>query len=223
MPYKMKAEDRWIHPGPQPNGLQADSDGLWAIDQGNDHLYKLSYEDGSIIEDLETETMKSSGVTKGGGFLWVASTYNCLIYKLNEDGTTAETYDTPGKGVVDFAQAENPPTTGAHGMEWIDEENMWVAVPPAKTVFLMDPKTMSVKRSIPTPGIRPHGLFMDEEDIWLADTQECKIHKLDTDTGEILDVIDIEEPEIHGMTLHDRQIWFCCAETRKVCTVTLPG
>ena len=46
MPYKMKAEERWIHPGPQPNGLQADSDGLWVIDQGNEHLYNLSYEDG---------------------------------------------------------------------------------------------------------------------------------------------------------------------------------
>ena len=47
---KMKAQERWIHPGPQPNGLQADKDFLWAIDQTDNHLYKLSYEDGSIIE-----------------------------------------------------------------------------------------------------------------------------------------------------------------------------
>ena len=54
----MQAEVRWIHPGPQPNGLQSDSDGLWAIDQGNDHLYKLAYSDGCILEDLDTKTSK---------------------------------------------------------------------------------------------------------------------------------------------------------------------
>ena len=79
----MQAEMKWVHPGPQPNGLQCDSDGLWAIDQGNDHLYKLSYEDGSIIEDLNTETSKSSGITKGGGYLWVASTYTAELFKLH--------------------------------------------------------------------------------------------------------------------------------------------
>ena len=41
----MKATINWTHPGPQPNGLQADKDGLWVIDQGNNHLYKLDYND----------------------------------------------------------------------------------------------------------------------------------------------------------------------------------
>ena len=59
---KMKAEERWIHPGPQPNGLQAEKDCLWAIDQTDNHLYKLSYEDGSILEKMNTETVNPSGV-----------------------------------------------------------------------------------------------------------------------------------------------------------------
>ena len=41
-------------------------------------------------------------------------------------------------------------------------------------------------------------------------------------TGEVLDEIDIPDPEVHGMTVHDGELWFCCAETRRVCTVTLP-
>ncbi len=220
----MQAEMKWVHPGPQPNGLQCDSDGLWAIDQGNDHLYKLSYEDGSVIEDLNTETSKSSGITKGGGYLWVASTYTAELFKLNLDGSTADIFDTPGKGVVtEYGSAANPQVTGAHGMEWVDENNMWVAVPPAQQVFLMNPHNMTVKRSIPTPGVRPHGLFMDNGNMWLADTQKCQIHKINPDNGEVLDEIHISEPEIHGMTLHEGNIWFCCAETRKVCTVPLPN
>ena len=218
----MKATERWIHPGPQPNGLQADNDGLWAIDQSDNNLYKLSYSDGSVIEKLATDTMHSSGVTKGGGHLWVASTYTCELFKLNYDGTTAAQYDTPGKGIVEFSDSPDSPVTGAHGMEWVDNENLWVAVPPAQAIFLLDPTDMSVKRSIPSPGIRPHGLFIFENEMWLADTQDCKIHKLDPDSGTVLDEIEIPEPEIHGMTLHEREIWFCCAETRKVCTVPLP-
>ena len=40
--------DRWLAPGPQPNGLQAAGDGIWLIDQRDNHLYKLAYEDGSV-------------------------------------------------------------------------------------------------------------------------------------------------------------------------------
>ena len=58
--------DAWMHPGPQPNGMQAVDDGVWIIDQDDDHLYKLSYEDGSVIEKLPTKTNASSGVTVGG-------------------------------------------------------------------------------------------------------------------------------------------------------------
>ena len=96
--------DRWVAPGPQPNGLQAAEDGLWLIDQRDNHLYKLAYEDGSVIARLPTETDRSSGVTEGGGHVWVASTYNARIYKLDGDGATVDHYDTPGKGVVGFGE-----------------------------------------------------------------------------------------------------------------------
>ena len=81
---------------------------------------------------------------------------------------------------------------------------------------------MSLIRSIPSPRIRPHGLFIFENEMWLADTQDCKIHKLDPDSGTVPDEIEIPEPEICGMTLHEREIWFYCVETRRVCTVPLP-
>ncbi len=211
-----------MHPGPQPNGLQATEDGLWAIDQGDNYLYKLSWEDGSVLEKLSTETDRSSGVTIGGGYIWIASTYTAELFKCNMDGTTVERYDTPGKGAVAFSNAPNPRTTGAHGMAWVDDENMWVAVPPAQKVFLMDPSTMTVKRSIPTPGVRPHGLFMHEGAMWLADTAACKVHKLDPSDGTVLAEVDVPAPEVHGMTFHEGNMWFCCAETCRVCTVPLP-
>ena len=214
--------DRWVTPGPQPNGLQAASDGLWLIDQADNHLYKLAYEDGSTIARHATETDRSSGVTEGGGHVWVASTYNARLYKLGYDGRTVEHFDTPGKGIVQFGPPRTH-VTGAHGIEWVDDENMWVAVPPARKIYLMDPTTMRVKRSIPTPGARPHGIFLHEGELWCADTAMRKVHRLDPGSGAVLSEMDVPDPEVHGMTLHEGHIWFCCAVTRRVCTIALPS
>ena len=223
--------DMWVTPGPQPNGLQAASDGLWVIDQTDDHLYKLGWDDGSVLEKLPAEVKHSSGVTVGGGYIWISSTFDVesagdngapKLVKCNLDGSTAERYETPGVGVVSFGDPNRRRVTGAHGMEWVDDENMWVAVPPAQKVFLMDPATMTVKRSIPTPGPRPHGMSMHEDDMWLADTGMAKVHKLDPESGEVLDEMDVPDPEVHGMTVHDGRMWFCCAVTCRVCSVPLP-
>ena len=213
--------DRWITQGPQPNGLQSAEDGLWVMDQTDDHLYKLSYDDGSVLAQLPAEAEHSSGVTEGGGFLWVASTFTCKLVKMDYEGNTVAKYETPGKGVVAFGDPNYSRVTGAHGMEWVDDENMWVAVPPAQRVYLMDPRSMTVKRSIPSPSARPHGLFVVGGEMWLSDTGARKIHKLDPESGQVLDEIDVPDPEVHGMTLHEGEIWFCCAMTRRVCTIPL--
>ena len=84
--------DEFVHPGPQPNGLQAADDGLWVIDQVDNHLYKLDYETGETLEKLPTETEHSSGVTLGGGHLWVASTFTLELVQCNMDGSSVTSY-----------------------------------------------------------------------------------------------------------------------------------
>ena len=146
-----KIEDMWVTPGTRPNGLQAAADGLWVIsaDEGS-HLYKLDYEAGDVIVDVPTETYRSSGLTVGGGHVWVASTHSSRLYKLNEDGSTVEFYDPPGTGVHD-PRDTGPGYNRPHGMEWVDGR-MWVAAKPALRLYLIDPETLAVERSIPTPG-----------------------------------------------------------------------
>ena len=94
-----KIEDMWLTPGTRPNGLQAAEDGLWVIsaDDGS-HLYKLDYETGEAMLDVPTETYRPSGLTVGGGHVWVASTHSSRLYKLKEDGSTVEFYEPPGTG-----------------------------------------------------------------------------------------------------------------------------
>ena len=71
----------------------------------------------------------------------------------------------------------------------VDENNMWVAVPPAQKVFFIALQNMTMKKSIPILGVRPHGLFMDNGYMWIADTQKCEIHKTNPNNGKILDGI----------------------------------
>ncbi len=214
-----RIDDMWVTPGPRPNGLQADADGLWVIDAENSHVYKLDYGDGSVLADVPTETYKSSGITVGGGHVWVASTHSSRLYKLNPDGTTAAFYDPPGMGVRD-PRDTGPDYNRPHGLEWVDGK-MWVAVKPALRNYLIDPETMEVVHSIPTPGAAPHGIAWDGEALWCADRALGMIHRQDPETGEILDEIAVPAPEVHGLTIHEGDLLFCCDPSRRVCRVPL--
>lgn len=215
-----KIEYMWQTPGTRPNGLQAADDGLWVISADDDsRLYKLDYDTGEAIVDVPTETYKSSGMTVGGGHVWIASTHNSRLYKLNEDGSAVKFYDPPGTGVRDPRDA-GPDYNRPHGMEWIDGK-MWVATKPALRIYLIDAETLEVERSIPTPGAAPHGIAWDGETIWCADRVMQTIHRLNPCNGEILDEIYVPEPELHGLTMHDGALIFCCDPSNRVCRIEI--
>ncbi len=223
----LQVQDMFMHPGPEPNGLQATEDGLWVIDQTDNHAYKLDWEDGSTLEKAPATVEHSSGITLGDGFIWISSTFDVdyagdqgspKLVRCNMDGSTSARYDTPGSR---FHEQEER-ITGAHGMEWIDNENMWVAVPPSQTVYLLNPTTMSITRSFPCPGGRPHGLFFHRGYLWLADAPST-IHKLNMADGGVLDTIEVPSPEVHGMTVHEDRLWFCCAVSRRICSIEMPA
>ena len=200
----------------RPNGLQATVDGLWVIAQSNggetdQHIYKLRYEDGTLITKVPTDADHASGVTEGGGYLWATGGYDLL--RLNYDGSTSETFLAPGG-------------QGAHGVEWVDDFNMWIIEPDSHKAHLVEPETMELKRSITLPGehLTPHGVFYRDDALWCGETERGgggTIYKLDPQTGEVLHEIQVAEPEVHGMTYYEGNIWFCCAVTYRVCTVPL--
>ena len=210
-----ETKDMWVTSF-RPNGLQAAADGLWVIAQSNggetdQHIYKLRYEDGALVSKVHTDAVHASGVTEGGGHLWATGGYDLL--RLNYDGSTSETFLAPGG-------------QGAHGVEWVDDRNMWVIDPVAYKAHLVDPGNMELKRSITLPGpLTPHGVFYHDDALWLGATERDgggTIYKLEPHTGEVLHQIQVDEPEVHGMTLRGGSIWFCCAVSYRVCTVPLP-
>ena len=215
-----KIEDMWTTPGPRPNGLQASGEGLWVIDAGNNHVYLLDYETGQPYVDVETETYKSSGITLIREELWVSSTHNSRIYRLEKDGSTIEYFEPPGLNDVD-PRDSGPDYIRPHGLEWMNNSTVWVSVKPALRNYLFDISTRRIIKSIPTPGVAPHGLAWDGEGLWCADRASGIIHKLEPDSGVVMDEIKVKEPELHGLTFHENYLWFCCDPSRRVCRIQL--
>jgi len=230
-----KVEIAFKSPGPHPNGLQATAEGLWVMDQGNNHVHLVSYEDGKVLRDFATEADRASGITFDGEALWLASTYNRLLLRVDaRTGKTLSEHYTPGAGVIyrmtgdpparssplakaapGPAKAGDPwparsPGTGAHGLEWRDGQ-LWVATPPARTVYRIQPEKWIVEQKFATAANRPHGMGWEGRYLWVTDSNLNAFFKHDPATGEMVEKIQLagNDPLPHGMTIWNGVLWYC--------------
>jgi len=206
---------------------------LWILDQGDNRAYLVDYRDGKVLRRLDTESKAGSGITFDGEALWLASTYSCEIIRADaKTGRTLAKYPSPGSGVVKWKSSEarqSPlaprpkaqpaseatpakpqPETGAHGLEWKDAR-LWIAVPPAQTIYVVNPDGFRIERQFPTVGNRPHGLGWEGEWLWCTDSNLNAFFKLDTKTGKYVDKIQLKDsdPLPHGMTIWNGFLWYC--------------
>ena len=229
-----RADRAFGTPGHNPNGLQATREGLWILDQGTNRVALVRYADGGIIREFATQTDRGSGITFDGASLWIASTYNRLLVKVDaRTGKTLKEFPTPGAGVVKWGpRSAHPHPTGAHGMEW-SRGQLWVAVPPAAMIYVVNPEDGSVVRSFPAPGVRPHGIGWDPDgSLWCTESIYRSFFKMDPKTGKILRQVMLPptSPEVdglvvvpHGMSVWQGQFWFSVAETGEIYRVPLPA
>ncbi len=214
-------------PGPHPNGLQATRDGLWILDQQNNKVYLVGLTSGRVEHEIQTAADRGSGITHDGSSLWVASTYNRKLLKIDpESGQTLAEFDSPGSGIVKWGTpSPKAVATGGHGLEWRRGE-LFLAVPPAASIYVLKAQDGSVARKFPAPGIRPHGLGWDPDGtLWCADSNYRSFFKLDPESGKVIKqhMLPFAGPEVngkvivpHGMTIWQRMIYFCSAETAEV-------
>jgi streptogramin lyase len=228
-------------PGPKPNGLQATQEGLWIIDQGDNKAYLVSYTNGKVLREFATDADRASGITFDGEALWIGSTYNREIVRCDaKTGKTLARYFTPGAGVIYKTPWDPPgrsspllknssapseparpaqlskPTapntlgTGAHGQEWKDGK-LWMAVPPSRMIYRIDPKTWVVEQQFPTAGNRPHGIGWEGRYLWCTDSNLNAFFKHDPVTGDIVEKIQLadSDPLPHGMSIWNGMLWYC--------------
>ena len=203
-----------VSPGPKPNGLQASKEGLWVIDQDDSRIHLLDWSNGKILKEIHTDTDRSSGITiDDEGNIWIASTYNCKIYKINKDsGKTLEIYDSPGAGINATRELiDGSENTGDHGLEWKDGK-LYIASPPSQYIHEMDPKNWVELNRTKVPGFRVHGIAWAEEEgtMWAADTAMGVVSRIRLSDSRIYDVFRVPETvEVHGMTIKVNVLWYC--------------
>jgi len=206
------------------------------MDQGDNKAYLVNYGDGKLLRELNTEADRASGITFDGQALWIGSTYNREIICCDaRSGSTISRHFTPGAGVIykttwDAPQRSSPLAkkdavappapvssarpqtlgTGAHGQEW-REGKLWMAVPPSRMIYRLDPKSWIVERQFPTAGNRPHGIGWEGRFLWCTDSNLNAFFKHDPETGEIVERIQLadSDPLPHGMTIRDNVLWYC--------------
>jgi hypothetical protein len=100
--------------------------------------------------------------------------------------------------------------TGGHGMEWRNGR-LWLATPPARMIYRIDPDSWTVEHMFPSVDKRPHGIGFEGDHLWESDSDHSTFYKRDPETGEVLDVIRLSDadPIPHGMTVWDGYIWWC--------------
>src|SRR6266576_3911616 len=188
----------------QPNDLQFVPDGLWVLDQVDPNkAFKIRPKDGSIIETIQTESIHGSGITYGNGALWITSTKMTdpatppRTLKVDpKTGKTLKSWVTPGSGL--YGKVTTP--SGGHGVKWVDGK-YWMAVPASGKLFLMEPESGEIVRTIPAPGVRTHGLAWDNGFLWCVESDGRVIYKLDPKDGTRVAMIQLSktDPEPHGL------------------------
>ena len=210
----------------QPNDLQFVADGLWVLDQVDPNkAFRIRPDDGSILQELQTESIHGSGITFGNGALWIASTKMTdphdppRTLKVDpKSGRTLKSWVTPGAGMYGKITPQST-VSGAHGLKWVDGK-YWMAVPASGKLFLMEPETGEIVRSIPAPAVRTHGLAWESGALWCVDSDARAIHKLDPKDGTRLARIQLtrEDPEPHGLDISaDGVLWYCDAASGWIC------
>ena len=217
------------------------------------HVYLCSY-DGEILRNFRTGGETPSGMTHDGKDLWIAATYSRELIRVDDEtGKTLSSHFTPGAGVIyntpwDPERRRSPlepprenqgetdtnvdevpgafrEGTGAHGMEVVDGK-LWVAVPPARMIYRINPENWMVEHVLPTVHKRPHGIGFQDGFLWESDTDVSTFYKRNPESGQVLEAIRLGDshPQPHGMSVWNDYIWWVddIIGNSQVCRMKIP-
>jgi hypothetical protein len=122
-----------------------------------------------------------------------------------------------------LTQAPHLRFQGAHGQEWRDGR-LWTTSTSSRSIYELDAATWTVRRVLPTPGPRPHGLAWEGRYLWHNDGDLNAFFKYDLDTNRIVETIRLadSDPLSHGLTIQGDTLWYC-DDVGVICRMSLKG
>jgi streptogramin lyase len=212
-----KVERLFKAPDLHPNALEATPDGLWIGDQVSEKVFKVDWQTGKVLQELQTESHNTSGVAVGAGYLWLGANggvsgrrpprpadkpYGEVIQADLKTGKTVKIHPLIWGG-------------GVHGITFVPQtQTLWVTALSIQAVAEVDPKDFRVLRIRPARGDRPHGLDWDNGALWVLIAGDHLVQKIDPESGKVLEIITISrtsDPDPHGMCIHDGYMYYCDA------------
>jgi streptogramin lyase len=202
-----KVEIVFNSPGPHPNGLQATDEGLWIIDQGpGNKAYLVDYKDGHVLRSFETETDRSSGITFDGESLWIGSTYNREIVRVDaKTGKTLERHFTPGAGVI-YQMVGDPPARRsplAKSAPRPAQAASRKAASPNQVGGFDAGKVLGAA----APGTGAHGQEWRDGFLWFAVPPSRGVYKIDPKTWIVQTKFPTAGNRPHGIGWEGRYLW----------------
>ena len=212
-----KVERLFKAPDAHPNALEAAPDGLWIGDQVSERVFRVDWQTGKVLHEIQTESHNTSGLALGGGSLWLNANggvsgrrpprptdrpFGEIIQADPQSGRTIKVFD--------------PPWGGVHGNVWVEStQTLWTVALNINALAELDPRdNLRVLRLIPVKGDRPHGLDWDDGTIWCLFAGDRLVQRLDPASGRVLEVITLSptaDPDPHGMCIHAGYMYYCDA------------
>jgi hypothetical protein len=201
--------------GTGPSGIGHDGTSIWIAS---------TYSREIIRADAKTGETIAKHFTPGAGVIYTRTTdiaarpdtYGQSVRAAAASArgeTPARRGGGAGRGAVAAVNPGAPaPGTGAHGIQ-VQGGKLWVAVPPGRMIYRIDPATWTVEHMFPTTGFRPHGIGIESENarhLWESDTNMGAFMKRDMVTGDIVEAIVLPDgsPFPHGASVHNGYIYW---------------
>jgi hypothetical protein len=213
-----KVERLYKAPDIHPNALEAAPDGMWIGDQVSERVFRVDWQTGKVLHEVQTESHNTSGIAVGGGYLWLNANggvsgrrpsrpadkpFGEIIQVDIKTGKTVKVFTPPWRG-------------GLHGNVYVEQtQTLWSVALNINALVEMDPKdNLRILRIIPVKGDRPHGLDWDNGAIWCLFAGDRLVQKLDLNSAKVLEVVKFSptsDPDPHGMCIHDGYMYYCDA------------
>ena len=212
-----KVERLFKAPDIHPNALEAAPDGLWIGDQVSEKVFRVDWQTGKVLHEVQTECHNTSGVAVGAGYLWLGANGGVSGRRPARptDKPIGEIVQADPKTGKTVKVHQLPWGNGIHGITFVAQtQTLWVTALGINAVAEMDPKDLRILRLRPVRGDRPHGLDWDNGALWVLIAGDHVVQKIDPDSGKLLEIVTLSrtsDPDPHGMCIHDGYMYYCDA------------
>ena len=158
-----------------PTAITTAAGSLWLADPGDQAVLRADLRSGAVVDRIPIAGQPGS-LAAGGGAIWVASTLNGTIERI--DPATETVSQT-----IRLGQEFTSAVAYGHG-------SLWVADTTDQAVIELDPASGTAKRTI-SLDVRPTSLVVGDRALWVAGHDAGSVSEVDLASGQTVATIHV--------------------------------